>query len=158
MRYYHGTFETDIKVTELEVRHPGYLGLGPGIYFTPCRQTAQSYGDRILETELTFTNPLLVDPEEPLTTVNGKIEVCLRIYEDEDSISGLDDMRPFDVIAADGDTFEVRSMHDLARISDWARYHGHDAVVMRNMRSSIGQEVVIWDSSLIKDPQPALCH
>ncbi|MBS1722493.1 MAG: hypothetical protein JSS66_05740 [Armatimonadetes bacterium] len=153
MRLYHGTFETHLQATDLQAFHPGRLGLGTGVYFGLERATAEVYGTHIIEAEVDIKNPLLIDPEEPLRIIDGNIQVALRTYEDQPSITALETFYPFDIIAHDGEVYEVRSLSCLGGLADWAAEKGYDAVIMRYMRSSGNcEEVVVWDTSKIKAP------
>jgi hypothetical protein len=54
---YHGTNK---DFTEFSVDEQGHGALGAGFYFTPSKDEAASFGDRIIKAQLTLRNPLVL--------------------------------------------------------------------------------------------------
>lgn len=157
---YHGSRDKSVTAENIEVRDPGYSGnLGKGIYFGQNRATAEYYGPHVTETKVRVKNPLLIDPNESLQTVNGKLSPRLEVFAEDESglpsgsILAGEDLPPFDVYSAKGNKYEVRDAYDLKGLRDWAESEGHDAIIMRDMRpSGGGEEILIFDKSQIVKP------
>jgi len=145
---YHGSDRPGLTGASLQPKDPGYEGsLGPGIYLGEKRETAEFYGKYVTPVEVRLSNPLLIDPENVLYENR---QPRLRIYENRGSILIGEDMQPFDVIAPNGEVFEVRDGFSLRHLASWAKSKGFDGIIMRNMRAGGGgEEIVAFDKSSI---------
>jgi len=155
---HHGSDDDTLTPENLEEREPGYPGsLGKGIYFGQDEDTARYYGRHVVSTQVRVRNPLIIDPEEVLQTVNGKLSPRLNIIDETpegmfvDPIANTQTL-PFDVYSHNGNKYEVRDSNDLQGLRDWAESEGHDAIIMRNMRPGPREEMLIFNRNQIVHP------
>lgn len=146
MTLYHGTDSPDLKPEELEPQMPPYEGgYGQGVYFGLKPETAEFFGRNVLQRDMDIRNPLVVDAWEG---TNYRIPPDFEeMYESGqfDSLLMGERVFPFDVFIGD-EWHPIRSASDMEDIGPMAAEAGHDAVILRGIRSewtSWGNEEVL---------------
>lgn len=154
---YHGTRNPDFDPKDLSEQAAEYQyggSMGPGVYMGEDRETAEYYGDRIIEATVQVQNPLVFDlAYEEGARIAPEIADDYRDTGTYESILVGERVPPFDVKIGE-EWYEVRSAFDLEHLGREAEAAGHDAVVARNMRegSSAGaSEVLLLNRSAIVD-------